>query len=314
MIAEAIKCPGCGAKIRGDRAICPRCLAPCAAVTKAAPATGPAAAAGASRLDLALVGLLVLTVLLGGYAWMAGSPSSETPEAAAAATPRTAPISDAEVAPSNAPVASATAVAPPPAIDGDAVTTAADAYRTGDLTSALEHYDSALERNPDDAESLSNKGQVLVRQGQVEEALPYFDRAISLIPQRWAYRFNRARALGILNRWPEAVAGYREAQGLFPNDYATTFNLGQALHRSGDERGAVAEYRKAIELSPADASFHLALGTSLERLQEPRQAADAYGEYLRLAPAAPEAEQVRARIVALTSPGGTKSAAEIASR
>ena len=119
----------------------------------------------------------------------------------------------------------------------DARSVAATCVRGGDYATALDQYQAAIEKNPQDAESLSNSGQVLVRMGKVEEAIPYFERAIALIPQRWAYHFNRARALGLLGRMDEAVAGYREAQQLFPNDYATTFNLGLALHRTGDEAG-----------------------------------------------------------------------------
>jgi tetratricopeptide (TPR) repeat protein len=174
------------------------------------------------------------------------------------------------------------------------------AYSDGNYDTAVERYQAAIAKNPDDAEALSNLGQVLVRLGKVEEAIPYFDRAIALIPQRWAYHFNRARALGILGRMDEAVAGYRTAQQIFPNDYATAFNLGLALHRLGDEAGAVDAYNKAIQLDPNDASFRLALGTSLERLQRPRDAAAAYDEYLRLAPSAPDVEKVRARIAQLT--------------
>jgi tetratricopeptide (TPR) repeat protein len=181
----------------------------------------------------------------------------------------------------------------------DASGTAAVAYKQGDFTTALEQYQTAVEKNPQDAESLSNLGQVLVRVGRIDEALPYFDRAIALIPQRWAYHFNRARALALLDRWDDAIASYTEAQRLFPDDYATTFNLGLALHSKGDENGAVREYKKAIALEPNDPSFYMALGISLERLQQPREAAAAYAEYLRTATSAPDAERVKARITQL---------------
>ena len=174
------------------------------------------------------------------------------------------------------------------------------AYAAGDYEGALAHYRAAIESNPQDAESHSNLGQMLVRLKRPAEALPYFDGAIAIIPQRWAYHFNRARALALLERWDEAVAGYRQAEALMPDDYATIFNLGQALHRKGDEAAAVEAYQRAITLSPQDASFRMALGTSYERLQKPADAAAAYGEYLRLSPDAADAERVRARVAELT--------------
>lgn len=177
------------------------------------------------------------------------------------------------------------------------------AYLSGDFASSLAQFQAAVEKNPQDAESWSNLGQVLVRMNRAPEALPCFERAIALLPSRWAYRFNMARALGIVGRLDESVATYREAQRLFPEDYATAFNLALALHKKGDETAAVEQYQKAIALNPEDASFRMALGLSYERLQKPAEAAAAYAEALRLSPSAPDADKVRARIARLTAPG-----------
>ena len=137
------------------------------------------------------------------------------------------------------------------------------AYESGDYNAALAKYLAAIEKNPDDAESLSNLGQVLIRLNRTPESIPYFERAVSILPGRWAYQFNLARAQGLLGHMDEAVAGYRRAQSLFPDDYATTFNLAMTLHRKGDDAAAVGEYQKAIALQPEDASFRKALGDQL---------------------------------------------------
>jgi tetratricopeptide (TPR) repeat protein len=174
------------------------------------------------------------------------------------------------------------------------------AYNSGDYVSALARYEEAVKQNPEDAESLSNLGQVLVRMQRTAEAVPYFERATALNPNRWAYRFNLARAQALLQRWDEAIASYRQAQALFPDDYATTFNLALTMHKKGDDKGAVAEYKKAIALSPEDASFRMALAISYEALQQNSEAAGQYVEYLRLSPLAADAEKVRAKIAQLT--------------
>jgi Flp pilus assembly protein TadD len=295
-VSDPVVCGNCGAKVRADRPICPRCRGRLT-LTGAGetPAMNPrlARAAGA----IVATGLLAL-----GGLWMLRGDASE-PVKTVTRPPSDPLAARRAAAPASSSVESAPAAPVRPFLEASGQ--GAVAYASGDFSQSLEHYQDAVEKNPQDAESLSNLGQVLVRLGKVEEALPYFDRAIGLIPTRWAYRFNQARALGLLNRWDEAIASYREAQRLFPNDYATAFNLGQALHRKGDEASAVVEYRKAISLDPNDASFRLALGTSLERLQQSREAAEAYGEYLRLAPAAPDAPQVRERIAQLTGQSAT---------
>lgn len=291
---QAVNCPSCGTKIRADRDRCPKCRM---WLVERDP---EAAAHRSRRLAGWGAGLMGAFVLIAGGFWLLGdsdagaaSPAKLVDPFAARRPARAAADESPEPAEEKAPPARAFL---------DSSGAAAVAYSTGDYNSALEHYQAAVEKNPDDAESLSNLGQVLVRLGRVEEALPHFERAISLIPNRWAYRFNLARAHGLLNRWDEAIAGYRQAQELFPDDYVTTFNLALALHKKGNDAAAIEQYQKAIALAPEDASFRFALALSYERLQKKAEAAAAYQEYLRLAPEAADAERVRARIEELANP------------
>jgi tetratricopeptide (TPR) repeat protein len=287
-VAQAIHCPSCGVKIRIDRPRCPRCR------TKLVPSV-PSQNQRAQVLTQWAAVLVIVGLVAVPAVWIRtrqkpaverrDATPSQTSSAAQAKTARARGTSD--------------AINEHPFIEARGA--GGLAYTAGDYASALEQFQAAVEKNPEDAESLSNLGQVLVRLDRVTEAIPYFERAVALIPQRWAYRFNLARALSLLGRWEESIAAYREAQRLFPSDYATTFNLGLALHKSGDDTAAVEEYNKAVALDPSDPSFRMALATSLERLHRSREAAAVYGEYLRLAPAAPDVDKVRARIEALTS-------------
>jgi len=286
--AEPIVCAACGAKFSPDRDRCPRCREKVKVVDHAAVAARSRRLqiAGAALLGVSLTGFAAVWVIAPTADSSAATPSTIDP---LAARRRTAP---------------APAEAPPDKTDRpymDATGHAYEAYQAGDFAAALKHYQDAIAKNPNDAESLSNLGQVLVRLGKPEEALPFFDRAIALNGDRWAYVFNRARALSLLERWKESIEGYRRAHQLFPNDYVTTFNLALTLHKAGNDEEAVAEYQKAIALSPEDGGFRRALGISLEKLNRPADAAAAYTEYLKLTPNAPDADQVRARIASLTS-------------
>ena len=291
-MARAINCPSCGAKIRAGRAKCPRCRALLAAPDPAIAAARSRQLARAAAIFAATFALVVVAL------WFLRPPAPSN-----APTARIAP-GDPLMNRRQKPPASATSAAP--AEEGmerpflDPAGKGATAYGSGDYAAALEHYREAVERNPQDAESLSNLGQVLVRMNRVEEAIPYFQRALAILPDRWSYQFNLARALGLLGRADESIAAYRRAMQLFPDDYVTTFNLALSLHKHGDDAGAVEQYQKAIALQPDDASFRLALGNSLLRLEKRAEAAAAYAEYLRLSPSAPDADRVRAKIAELT--------------
>jgi Flp pilus assembly protein TadD len=175
----------------------------------------------------------------------------------------------------------------------------AAAYFKGNFSGALEQYQRAVEKNPNDPRSLNDLGQVLVRLGRTKEALPHFNRAIELNPSEWAPRFNLANAYGKLADWPRAIAEYQRAAELFPDDYVTHYNLAMAFHKAGQEAPAVAEFRRAIALAPSEPSFRLSLGISYERLNRPAEAAKAYEEYLEIHPAAPDAAKIRSYIETL---------------
>lgn len=293
-MAKAIICQTCGSKIRAGRKKCPRCRA---VLTAPDPKIAAAQSRKLTRAAAILAGAFALVVIVLWF--MRGPAPSATPIA------KTAP-GDPLTSRRQSPAQSAEGTATTAKDEGmerpflDPSGKGATAYITGDYRTALTHYEEAVTRNPQDAESLSNLGQVLVRMNRVEEALPYFQRALALVPDRWSYQFNLARALGLLGRMDAAIAAYRRAQQLFPDDYVTAFNLALALHKNGDDAAAVGQYQKAIALQPEDASFRLALGNSLLRLEKRAEAAAAYQEYLRLSPAAPDADTVRAKIAELT--------------
>ena len=295
-VAAAV-CAVCGTKFNAERDRCPRCRTTFEPPDREALVAAARASAARSR-RMQIIGVSALSIALAGTAaaWVF-TPKSPPDIVRPAAVD---PLAGRRASPPAEPADAETSSAPKERPFMDASAKAHDAYIAGDVDGALLHYKDVLAKNPNDAEALSNLGQILVRQGQADQALAYFNRAIELNPDRWAYVFNRGRANAVLERWAECIADYRRAQQLFPSDYATTFNLAQALHKSGDDDGAVKEYQKAIDLAPDDPSFRMALGISLERLNRKAEAAAAYGEALKLDPTAPDADKVKERIALLT--------------
>jgi tetratricopeptide (TPR) repeat protein len=291
-VAQAVTCPNCGSKIRAHRKKCPRCRAVLAASDPRLAAARSRQLARAAGVVAGVFALVVISM------WVMRGPGT-SPKAVAARSAPTDPLVNRR----QQPPLPAVVVAQPEGLERpflDPSGKGATAYDAGDNATALAQFQAAIDRNPQDAESLSNLGQVLVRMNRTDEAIPYFQRALAILPDRWSYQFNLARALGLLGRTKESIAAYRRAQQLFPDDYVTTFNLALMLHKGGDEAGAVDQYQKAIALQPGDASFRLALANSLVRLDKRPEAAAAYQEYLRLSPSAPDADKVRARIAELT--------------
>lgn len=296
-MAQQVICPACGAKLKSSRKRCLRCgesLEVSSAPSPGLPVPsrlplkrGPVLIAGGAVLCLTL--LVVLAASFRSRNQLVPAPLVTTPRPVAA-VPKvvTAPKQGAPVS------------AGPRFLDPRQGGTVA--YAQGDYAAAIDGYRRAVEANPNDADSLNNLGQVLARTGSPAEAIQYLQRAIKLFPNVWAYRFNLAHAHGQLGDWVHAVTEYRSAQSLFPDDYVTEFNLATALHKQGREDEAVVGYQKAISLAPGESSFHLSLGLSYENLNRSKDAVESYRRYLELAPEAPDAQQVKERIEALTEP------------
>ena len=291
-MGAAVVCAKCGAKVRPGRERCPRCRA---FVTVPNPARERATSRKLATITAAIAGsfVVLLAALWIWREWGAPRPPAKSVAPTVASAPREASAAVSEPA-----LALPQLGRDRPFLDPSGA--GAAAYGEGDYATALAQFQAAVEKNPQDTESLSNLGQVLVKMNRPADAIPYLTRAMSQAPDRWTYQFNLARALGLVGRLDESIQGYRVAQQLFPDDYVTTFNLALSLHKRGDEEAAVEQYQKAINLQPEDASFRKALAISYERLQKGPEAAAAYQEYLRLSPSAPDADKVRARIAELT--------------
>ena len=286
-MAGARFCTVCRIKTRPGRENCPRCEQPLQDPMK------PLAARRRSPTTAVIWATILVTliVLVGPRTWR----PQDMPEVALAGehvAPKATSSTEASVTGSRLDLSGTLPFL-------DAARAGNLAYSGGNYEEALDHYKNATSQHPEDAESHSNLGQVLVRLGRPADALPHFERAIRLNPDRWAYRFNRAYAFGELNRWGQAVDAYREARRLFPNDYVTQYNLARALHKHGNEKAAVQEYQTAIRLAPGEPSFHLSLAISYEQLQRFDEAGETYARYLELAPDAGNAEQIRARVADL---------------
>ena len=294
----AIICAACGAKTKEGRLRCPRCgetLVAAAVETASLPAIDPAALWSRFRGPLVIagaamsLGLLVLIVARTQLIEPLPAEVSSTPPPVKAPAPP--PVAVRAVPP-----------VPEPVTSFDLDRAGAAAYHKGDFAGALERFEQAVDKNPDDPGAQNDLGQTLVRLGRPREALPHFVRATELNPTAWAPRFNLANAYGAMGEWGRAIPEYQKAGELFPDDYVTTYNLGLAYHKAGEEEPAVKAFERAIELAPGEPTFHLSLGISYEKLNRREDAAKAYEAYLEMAPEAADAAKIRAHIGDLRKP------------
>jgi len=296
---QLLTCPHCGPTLTEARLRCDRCGRELVYISEEEfygrqPAGEVAGErkTGGERVGL-WIGVATAVVLVLALAGLTlpgrQAPASETPDAP---SPLPAP-SPAALPAASAGIGGAAESQPPdvsPAPPGP-----------GDLGQALEHYRAALAAKPADPELLANVGQILVAMNQPAEAVPFLEQAVEAEPFSIVARFDLAVAYGRSGKLKEAVELYEGLARVDEADMRVHHNLGLALRQLGRNTEAAAAFERATALEPGRSPGWLGLALSLEADGRAGEAAAALERYLMLEPAAPDADNVRARIARLRS-------------
>ena len=149
--------------------------------------------------------------------------------------------------------------------------------RSGELDQAMENLDSALAENPDNADALLLRAEVLrtmateerdpaARQALVDRMVADLNRVETLAPgtadqerlQAWALTLTKAASL--LNAEDAdvdvAAALLRSSIELQPDSSQGYFNLGLTEIRRGDSEAAIAPLQRAVEIDPSAQAYY----------------------------------------------------------
>lgn len=124
------------------------------------------------------------------------------------------------------------------------------ARRRHDHETAMRHYQSALQVDPDDFWSLYMIGDCDLREGRASAAVTTFTACIARRPTFPLPYVLRGYAFGELQEHPFAVRDFAKALELDPDSYAAFLNRGGYLLKKRDFVAAKADFTKAAELRP----------------------------------------------------------------
>jgi tetratricopeptide (TPR) repeat protein len=143
---------------------------------------------------------------------------------------------------------------------------------------AISHLEKAIALKPEVADHFTNLGNALLLKpkrtaADTQRAIEMFQKATVASPDSSEAFFNLGFAYGRTGRNGEAAAAYKKAAKLKPRDARIQINLGQSLAQLGDQDGAAAAYRAASSLTPQDAGVWSALGTAEMKRKTPDRTA-----------------------------------------
>ena len=154
----------------------------------------------------------------------------------------------------------------------------------GKTDEALSHYYAALESEPDLTLAHNNLGNLLLDLGRYEEAVSHFEHALRVHPYDEHAEYNLARALAEQGKFEQAIAHYVRAADNNPEDPKAPNNLGLAYAALGRSEEAIASYREALRRDPGYPNAHNNLGYEFGKIGKIDAAIEQYEEALKLDP------------------------------
>jgi hypothetical protein len=97
---------------------------------------------------------------------------------------------------------------------------------------AIFYYDQSLLKEPNNVDTLTNKGSALAKMGLYEEAIKYYNSALAVNPTNYFTLNNKANALANLGNFQEAFSLYKKALDVDGDNPIVLQNLEKALDKS----------------------------------------------------------------------------------
>ncbi len=166
-------------------------------------------------------------------------------------------------------------------------------YKEGDSRVAIDHYDKAIELNPQLAEAYNNRSLAKHALEHYEEVIEDCNKAIELNPQLAEAYNNRGFAKSALEKHEEAIEDFSKAIELNPQLAEVYNNRGFAKYAKEHNRGfanfdllqdVIEDYNKAIELNPQYAEAYYNRGNAKSDLSKNAGGIEDYNKAIKLNP------------------------------
>jgi TolA-binding protein len=144
------------------------------------------------------------------------------------------------------------------------------------------------------AESVFASAAQDYRAGRLSEAVQGYERATQLDPSYYEAYYNLGLAQTHAGHIPAALRAYEYALAIRPDSLDARYNFAFELKQQGYWEDAVEEFEKLVAAFPNEARVHLALGNLYsQQLNQPARARQHYLRMLELAPHDPQSDKIR---------------------
>ena len=157
-------------------------------------------------------------------------------------------------------------------------------YSNDQIQEALDTAGALIKDYPNEAILYNISGACYASLGQMDTAVNRYEKALDIKPDYADAHNNLAITLQGLDQLDAAVERYKKALAIKPDYAEAHYNLGDTLHKLGQLDASVRSYEKAIAIKPDYAEAHNNLGNTLKRLGQLDAAVRNYKKALDIKP------------------------------
>ncbi len=157
-------------------------------------------------------------------------------------------------------------------------------HQMGDYDSAIRYIKKALKVDPGFAEAYNSLGNVVRSRGLIDEAETYYQKALQIDPNLAIAYNNLGNIYSEKNLFDKAIFYLRKALQINPNFAEANSNLAKVLDEIEHFDEAITYCRKAIQINPNYAEAYYNLGTILLHKAQLSEAQTCYQKALERKP------------------------------
>jgi tetratricopeptide (TPR) repeat protein/S1-C subfamily serine protease len=154
--------------------------------------------------------------------------------------------------------------------------------RSGDKNGAINDLNSAIDINPQAADSYSNRGGIKSDLGDNNGAIKDLDSALGIDPKNVEAYYNRGLTKSRLGDKKSAIFDYDSAIRLKNKYVDAYFNRGILKNNLGDKKGALSDFDITINLKPQDADAYFNRGVLKDSLDDKKGAMSDYSNAINI--------------------------------
>jgi tetratricopeptide (TPR) repeat protein len=137
---------------------------------------------------------------------------------------------------------------------------------------AVQSYQTALQKDPRNADALLDLGSLLLTHSQTDDALRILQRGTTLAPDEPDMFTALGNAFAKKDDWPEAANAYNKSLSLRPDHAETIFNLAAALQHQGKSAESLYVLQRAHQIAPGDPAISASLAAALASTGKKKEA------------------------------------------